>query len=84
MHVEISYAHLEGEAKELKAISDIREYLGDEKFVTVQEILLNNLPEEESFRFQLAVFVGIDGYPATAWYKHLQAEVANRAKQGAN
>lgn len=70
-HYDVSYAGLEGDEKQAKALQDIREYMGDDKFVKVcLELRKGGKPEFESFQTACS-FGGIQGYPVRALYEHL-------------
>jgi hypothetical protein len=75
-HYTVDYSGLEGDAKRDAAIEDIIGYLGLEKFRKISAILSAAIgagEEDDAIRFTLS-FVGVQGYPATAWLEKLRAE----------
>lgn len=69
MSYTINYEGLDPIAKHNKAICDIKDYLGEDRFAH-----LVNLFREHPYtleQFQLAAsFAGIQGYPAKAWFNY--------------
>lgn len=74
MHYDICYSHLDHDpiAKHNKAIQDIKDYLGEDRFNKLTQCVQNE-PEQYTFdQFRLAVsFAGIQGYPVRAWYNYV-------------
>lgn len=69
----VDYSELDNDpiAKHNKAIEDIKEYLGEEKFNRVTEQIRTEYPDMTLKQFQMAIsFGGVQGYPAKAWYNH--------------
>lgn len=75
------YDGLEGNTKRAKAIQDIVEYLGWDKFVDLHDAILKESHRTQSsassghlglneLRMMLS-FVGVQGYPVKAWYELL-------------
>lgn len=52
-----------------EAMKDIKEYLGAKKFKEINEIFIKDANQltRKIVRFELSMFVGIDGYPVEAW-----------------
>lgn len=75
-HYEIDYSVITDEnAKQEKALNDIRDYIGIDRFVKLTAEFVNAVNDgatEEQFHFWLS-FAGIQGYPVSAWYKHCQS-----------
>lgn len=71
MHQTINYSALPDGERQQKAISDIVDYLGQDKMDKINEELRKNPVTRKNFIFQLAMFVGIEGYPAEVWADHL-------------
>lgn len=73
---EINYASLSGDEKRAAAIEDIKRYIGEENYERASAIIRRDIAAgttDDEFRFQLA-FVGVQGYPVTAWLETLRAE----------
>ena len=72
-HYDISYANLAPDAKRAQAIQDIKDYLGDERYNKMTEIIHQDFQiplSLEKFRMALSMS-GIQGYPVTAWHEVL-------------
>jgi len=70
-HYTIDYGDLQEPEKARKALADIAEYLGAERFnkFTVERMKEPAMPR---IGFIYAVsFGGVQGYPAHAWYEHI-------------
>lgn len=73
MHYNIDYTEIKDPAvKQAKAIQDIKDWMGEAKFKQVHDSLLLDIaeghpPTREFFIKSLAMFAGIEGYPAEAW-----------------
>ena len=67
---QISYAHLEGKEKQEKAITDIREYFGNntafDSVVAKIKTIEPSKKATKSLVFQFDMFSGISGYPVVA------------------
>lgn len=70
-HYTMSYAGLTDEVKSAKALQDIKDYLGEDKFEEVSKIMRNEMIPYEQFVTAMAIMVGIQGYPVKAWYEHV-------------
>jgi hypothetical protein len=57
--------------KQAAALKDIAEYLSQEKFDQVTNECRTGTISYKDFYMSLAMFAGISGYPATAWYNHI-------------
>jgi hypothetical protein len=68
-HYNVDYSGMDEVAKHNKAIEDIKEYMGEERFTKLTALL-----KEDSYtlsQFEMAVsFAGVQGYPAKAWYNY--------------
>lgn len=67
MHYEINYNDLEPEVKRLKAIADIKDYMGEAKYYILTEQFKGMSLTLEQFQLY-ASLAGIQGYPALAWW----------------
>ena len=76
-HYDVDYSKIEDpKAKRDKAIADIIDYLGQEKFDEVhpQFVALRQLNGEEFTVKQLGFYLlmaGVQGYPVTAWHEKI-------------
>jgi hypothetical protein len=72
MHYTINYAHLSGEAKQAKAVSDVKEFLGAERFDKIVQTF-KDAPgtPQEYFVNACGLLCGISGYPAEAFYRYI-------------
>jgi hypothetical protein len=70
-HYEKKYSGNDTAEDRTKALSDIMDWLGSERFHSVSAILKRetHMPAEK-FGF-LCGLSGIEGYPVRAWYRHL-------------
>jgi hypothetical protein len=70
-HYNISYEGLDPIEKQNKAIADIKEYMGEAKFVDLTSKLRAAYPDCTIEQFTLMVsFAGVQGYPVKAWYNY--------------
>lgn len=78
MHYTIDYSKITDPVeKQAKAIYDIKNYLGVPKFKQVCRLVHGDQTvTREGFIMSLAIFVGIEGYPAEAWADKLGLVVA--------
>lgn len=71
-HYDISYEGLDPIAKHNKAIQDIKDYLGNDRFDIVTESAKNMDPPMTLNEFTVAMsFAGVQGYPVKAWYNYI-------------
>lgn len=70
-HYTMSYAGLTDEVKSARAIQDIKDYLGEDKFESTTEIMRREMIPYEQFTMAMAFMAGIEGYPVKAWYEHV-------------
>ncbi|KAH0547933.1 hypothetical protein GP486_008326 [Trichoglossum hirsutum] len=74
-HYITHYEGLSGDQKFSKAIQDIRDYVGRKKFSELTDKFGDYTKENgplEFEQFQLMIsFVGVQGFPAKAWYKYI-------------
>ena len=70
MHYTVSYEGLSSQEKHDKALGDLKEYLGEDRFEQLTRELSRH-PDLtlEQFEFY-ASFAGVQGYPVRAWYLH--------------
>ena len=74
-HYQYDYSALAEPLKSKKAILDIKEYLGDEKFDTVhnQLVQLYALNPFKVERLEMMLMLtGISGFPVLAWFNLIQ------------
>lgn len=73
-HYTMSYAGLTDEVKSAKALQDIKDYLGEDKFEEVSETMRNEMIPYEQFVMAMSIMAGIQGYPVQAWYEHVYGQ----------
>lgn len=72
MHYTISYENLSPLEKHAKAIRDIKDYMGEERYNHLSKLFKTDYPNITVEQFQVMVdFAGIRGYPALAWYNQI-------------
>ena len=72
-HYDIDYSKLSGVKRHAKAIQDIKDYIGKDRFKHLTKILVKeNLQTLDEYKMALS-FAGIHGYPCEAWMHHVQA-----------
>jgi len=70
MHYDIDYSTLSEEEKKKKAIEDIIEYMGEERFNTLTKSLKDH-PSLTLDKFSMYVHIaGVQGYPVKVWYDY--------------
>jgi len=82
-HYTVKYGDLEGIPKQAKALADIVDYLGWEKFTELSGVLAEENPRLTLKQLRMALsFAGVQGYPVRAWYAHIygQAALAEQTK----
>lgn len=80
-HYDVHYSGNNTPEDKTKAIKDIKSYLGAKKFEEITEAYRKDEPQTfKSFCFQLAVFVGVQGYPARVWFEHIYQREATEAE----
>lgn len=72
----VDYSKMSGKAKQIKAMQDIVDYLGEERFNELHTGLIEWALADGSVTTMALSFAGISGYPATAWIELIKAEVA--------
>lgn len=85
MHHEILYYGDEGE-KEMKAVADCRDWLGEKQFKKVQQILLQGAREgvsDQILRMGL-MLQGIQGFPTEVLIKQARDAACRQAEYEAN
>lgn len=74
-HYDVDYSKMEENDRRVKAIDDIKEYVGEAKFdelnKMLEEYVLEKRPSLDAFRMTLFMFP-VSGYPIKAWYETLQ------------
>lgn len=73
MHQIIDYAGLDPIAKHNKAIEDVKEFLGKEKFDKLTKEF-REVPQDQMSLDKFTNYVslaGIQGYPVKAWYNYI-------------
>jgi len=76
-HYTVDYTALTGEAKREKALRDIEDYLGKERYDYLTEVLANGEGYDLETFSMIVSFAGVQGYPAKAWWEHcFQGETA--------
>lgn len=67
-HYEVSYAELSPQAAHDKAIADIKDYMGADKFVAITDDFRQYSPQSvEALAMYLSI-AGVQGYPVRAWH----------------
>lgn len=73
MHTDIKYDQMDPIAKHNKAIADIKDFLGEDKFgqitKTFREVPQDQMPLDKFTNY--ASLAGIQGYPVKAWYNYI-------------
>ncbi len=72
-HYDVDYSLLEGDAKREKALADLKEFWGEERyerFLNKCRAITEDLPTIFGFRLLLS-FGGVEGYPVLALHEHL-------------
>lgn len=71
-HYTVDYSNLNDDpiSKHNKAIQDIKEYIGDDRFETLTEKFKQMSPSLEQFELMVS-FAGVQGYPVKAWYNYI-------------
>lgn len=75
-HHTIKY-DLDSPDAEAKAIDDIIDFLGQERFDTIStalEIAIKDGATVDQLRIPLS-FAGVQGFPVVAWYNHLKRQL---------
>lgn len=71
------YSKMSGKAKQLQAMMDVMEYLGEERFNKLhEELVKRTFQMKEPVPVLLLSIAGIQGYPATAWCKEISADAS--------
>ena len=75
----VNYSKLPADGKQIRAVLDIKEYLGAEKFnnIETQITQLEKPLTGDQFAFLCSV-AGIEGYPVDAWYMSLYGDDNDR------
>lgn len=70
MAYQLDYSDLLPRQKYLKALEDIKSFMGEDRFNAITEIM-RKAGETPFSEFQLAcMFVGVQGFPVSAWYDY--------------
>lgn len=71
-HYTTNYEGLSEIEKHNKAIEDIKDYMGAEKFEELTKRVKVEYPNWTLEQFRMAVsFAGVQGYPVKAWYNYI-------------
>jgi hypothetical protein len=78
-HYDIDYGGLDERTKEARAIQDIIDYLGQERFDYISTAIKQGMVEDmdldaDALRLPLSL-AGVQGYPVTAWFNYLKRQV---------
>jgi hypothetical protein len=68
MHYNISYKGLSPQAAHDKAIADIREYMGSDRFETLTAQFARHEPMPLEVFELIVSFAGVQGFPVKAWH----------------
>ena len=68
-HYTVNYEGLDKVTKHNKAIQDIKDYLGEDRFNQITELVRKDSYTLDQFRMAVS-FAGVQGYPAKAWYNY--------------
>lgn len=68
MHYEIQYDPKDP-CRDEKAIDDVKNYLGEAKFIELTGLLQKDKLSLKEFRL-IVSFTGVQGFPAEAWWKY--------------
>lgn len=80
-HYDIHYSGNNTPEDKVRAIKDIKDYIGKKKFEEITEAYRKDKPQPfKNFCFQVAVFVGVQGYPAKVWFEHIYQRDATEAE----
>jgi hypothetical protein len=72
MHYEIDYATMDEDMRKAAAMSDVKGFLGTDRFQKMTENLRGvSRPTQEFWTDSCAMLTGIQGYPARWWYEHI-------------
>lgn len=71
-HYTMDYSNMTPQQAYDKCISDIKDYLGEEKFEDISKQFRSEVPDMsiETFAFYLEI-CGVQGFPVLAWYDHV-------------
>lgn len=77
-HYNIDYSELSETEKRKKAIQDIIDYVGQDKFNELNNLLVAYVKEKnptlDQFRMALFMFP-VSGYPIEAWFETIKSEL---------
>jgi hypothetical protein len=73
MHQTISYAGLSPKDKYKKALRDIQDYVGEERFEHLTKLLREEKLSQEHFISAVSL-AGVQGWPAQVWFQHVNKE----------
>ena len=83
MHRTVKYEGTE-EEKKAKAIADLKDWLGKEKFESQTELVKASFPPLDWFQFSLMCDIGgIQGYPVRVWAELCGIKVEDKDEQEA-
>lgn len=67
-HYDVDYSNLHPQAKHEKAIADIKDYLGEAKFVAITNDFRKYPPQSIDALAMYLSIAGVQGYPVRAWH----------------
>ncbi len=71
MHYDVDYSKLDPVAKHNKAIQDIKDYMGNQRFRHLTKLFRESADSISPDQFALMTsFAGVQGYPVKAWYNY--------------
>ena len=73
-HYNVNYSHLEEPNRSDKAIADLVEWLGEDRFTKLTEDFRKLKPmDHEQFAMWLSI-AGVQGFPVIAYWRHIWGE----------
>ena len=70
-HYDVDYSNMTPQAKHLKAIDDIKDYMGEEKYKSLSKAFKTEGPLTMDEFEMYCSLAGIQGYPCLAWYNEV-------------
>lgn len=70
-HYDTDYTNLQEPQKHERALKDIQDYLGERKYQELTTLFRETPVPFVNFANQLALFLGIQFYPADAWFNQI-------------
>lgn len=70
-HYDISYEGMTPQDAHAKALRDIEDYMGTDRFITLTRVLREYPPQSiAAFHLQMSL-AGVQGYPVRAYHDHI-------------